>query len=143
MTDAELLLREPQGNQIRYRANRASPIFPELAGIFRKTAGLADVLRDAFAPIVKSIELAFVFGSVAKGEESAASDVDIFVLGNAKYQDVVTATAPLRERLGRNVNPVVMTRKQFASLCKARDRFIQRVSSEPKIFIFGAEDDLG
>jgi len=74
LSDAGLLVREPVGNQVRYRANRDHPIYPELAEIFRKTFGLADVLRDALAPLGKSIDLAFVFGSVAQGKERSASE---------------------------------------------------------------------
>ena len=67
LTEAGLLLREPAGNQVRYRANRAAPLYPELAEIFRKTTGLADVLHDALAPLGKKIQLAFVFGSLSQG----------------------------------------------------------------------------
>ena len=143
LTDAGLLLREPAGNQVRYRANRASPLFPELAGIFRKTAGLVDVLREALTPLAAQIEAAFVFGSVAKGTEAAASDVDLFVLGSVKFAEVVGTLAPLRERLGRELNPVVMTRAEFTAQHAKRDRFLERVLREPKLFVIGLADDLG
>ena len=143
LADAELLLRETVGNQVHYRANRASPIFPELAGIFRKTVGLVDVLREALTPIATRIEVAFVFGSIAKGAETAASDVDLFMIGKATFTEVVMLLAPLRERLGRDVNPVVMTRKDFVAQRKAKERFIERMMSEPKLFVIGAPSDLG
>ena len=143
LTDAGLLLREPAGNQVRYRANRTAPLFPELAGIFRKTAGLVDLLRDALAPLAARIDVAFVFGSVAKGTEAAASDVDLFVLGPMSFADVVGVLAPLRERLGREVNPVVMSRAEFAAQRASRDRFVARVMREPKLFVIGSADDLG
>ena len=75
-----ILLREPAGNQVRYRANREHPIHAELAEIFRKTSGLADLLRDALAPLGDLITSAFVFGSMARGTAVASSDVDVCVM---------------------------------------------------------------
>jgi len=143
LTEAGLLLREPAGNQVRYRANRAAPIFLELAGIFRKTAGLVDLLRDAMAPLADRLEAAFVFGSMAQATEAAASDVDLFVLGDASFTEVVSVLSTLRERLGREVNPVVMSRAEFAEQRARSDRFLARVMREPKLFVLGSADDLG
>jgi len=143
LTDAGLLLREPVGNQVRYRANRACPIYPELAEIFRKTAGLADVLREALAPLANRITAAFVFGSMAQGTQTGSSDVDVFVVGKVSFSDVVAALSPLRARLGREVNPVVMTPREFTNQRNAGERFVKRVMKEPKLFLMGADDDLG
>ena len=143
LTDAGLLQSEPAGNQVRYRANRTCPIFSELTEIFRKTAGLVDLLRDALAPLASRIEAAFVFGSMAIGTESANSDVDVFVLGNVGFTDVVAALSPLRKRLGREINPVVTTPADFAAQRASRDRFVTRVMDEPKLFVIGVADDLG
>ena len=143
LTEAGLLLRESAGNQVHYRANRAAPLYPELAEIFRKTTGLADVLRDALTPLVKKVQLAFVFGSLAQGTEKSGSDVDVFVIGRASFAAVVAALSPLRERLGREVNPVVMTAAEFAAQRAEKDRFIARVLKEPKLFVIGTPDDLG
>ena len=143
LTDAGLLLREPAGNQVRYRANRASPIYPELAELFRKTAGLVDLLRDALLPLPHRIKAAFVFGSMAQGAETATSDVDLFVIGKVKFADVVGALLPLRRRLGREINPVVMSEADFAAQRKRKDRFLKAVLGEAKLFVIGAADDLG
>jgi len=143
LTDAGLLLRESVGNQVHYRANRACPIYPELAEIFRKTAGLADLLREALAPLAGRIATAFVFGSMAQGTETATSDVDVFVVGEVPFAEVVASLAPLRERLGREVNPVVMTPEDFAAQRAARERFVERVMQEPRLFLMGTDDDLG
>jgi len=143
LSEAGLLLREPQGNQVRYRANRSCPIYPELAAILRKTPGLVDVLAEALAPLTDHIETAFVFGSLAAGNETATSDIDLFVAGDAGFVDVVAAVAPLTERLGRPVNPVVMTAAEFATAREARERFVTRVITEPKLFVVGSDDDLG
>ncbi|CAG0931539.1 MAG: hypothetical protein EFKGCFLK_01896 [Rhodocyclaceae bacterium] len=143
LTEAGLLLREPAGNQVRYRANRAAPLYPELSEIFRKTTGMADILRDALAPLAKRIRIAFVFGSMAQGKERGGSDVDVFVIGRVSFAAVVGALSPLRARLGREVNPVVMTAAEFAVQRAEKDRFIARVMKEPKLFVIGTPDDFG
>lgn len=143
LTEAGLLLREPAGNQVRYRANRACPIYPELAEIFRKTAGLVDLLREALAPLVPQIMVAFVFGSIAKGAETSGSDVDLYVIGDVTFADVVKATASLRERLGREISPVVATLADFRAQRRSKDRFVTRLLAEPKLFVIGSADDIG
>ena len=85
LAETGLLLREEAGNQVRYFADQTCPVFEELAGIFRKTIGLADLLSEALLPLAKKIQLAFVFGSVAPGQEHAGSDIDLFVLGSADF----------------------------------------------------------
>lgn len=143
LTAAGLLAREPVGNQVRYRANRACPIYPELAEIFRKTIGLADLVRDTLRPLGERVLVAFVFGSMADGSAQASSDVDLFVVGDATYADVVERLLPLRERLGREINPVVMTRAELAAQRAGRERFIQHVLAAPKMFLKGTESDFG
>lgn len=143
LSEAGLLLRQPAGNQVRYHANKSNLIYPELAEIFRKTVGLADVVRDALALLAKKIDLAFVFGSVAQGRERSTSDIDVMVLGKAPFASVVGALAALRTRLGREINPVVMTKADFRKKYLAMDRFAVRVSKEPKIFLLGTADDFG
>ena len=137
LTDAGLLQRSVAGNQVRYQVDRACPIQEELAGIFRKTAGLADVLREALAPLAGKIRLAFIFGSVAQGKERATSDVDVLVAGSASFAAVVGALSRAAERLRRDVNPVVMTKAAFEAKLASRDRFVTRVTREPKIFLLG------
>lgn len=143
LTAAGLLTRRVSGSQVRYQADRSCPLFEELAGIFRKTTGLADVLREALEPLGRSIRTAFVFGSVARGEERGTSDVDVMVLGSARFDRVVEALMPVGERLRREINPVVMAPEQFQSKLKARDRFASRVAREPKLFIKGDAGELG
>ena len=137
LSDAGLLARSVAGNQVRYQVDAACPIREELAGIFRKTAGLADVLRDSLAPLAGKIRVAFVFGSVAQGKERATSDVDVLVVGSATFAAVVQALNRAGERLRREVNPVVMTKSAFEAKLANRDRFVTRVAREPKIFLLG------
>jgi predicted nucleotidyltransferase len=143
LADTGLLLRIKAGNQVQYRANKEHPIYPELAGIFRKTVGLADVIRDALTPLNEHIDAAFIFGSVARGEETATSDVDVFILGDLRFVDAVGALAPFQEGLGRHINPVLMRRTDFRKKRRERDHFVERVMKEPKLFVIGGAGDLG
>jgi predicted nucleotidyltransferase len=143
LADAGLLARHAVGNQVRYQANRDCPIFSELAGIFRKTSGLADIIRTALLPLSNNVKFAFVFGSVAKGEEHVASDVDVCVVGSASFTEVVMALADMRLQLGREINPVVMSYEQFISKLNVSEQFVSRIMSEPKLFLIGDEHDLG
>lgn len=142
LLEAGLLLREPLGNQVRYRANRSHPIYAELAEIFRKTSGLADVLRVALAPLEQDIDIAFVFGSMAKGTERSASDIDLLVIGTVTFLDVVKALNPTQPRLGREVNPIVLTKREARAKLKESDAFLARISRGNKIYLIGSEDEL-
>ena len=137
LAESGLLLRTTAGNQVRYQAARDCPIFEELAGIFRKTAGLADVLRELLVPLQKKIALAFVFGSVAQGRAQSTSDIDLLVVGSVSFAKVVEACHAGSARLGREVNPVVMTKIAFRAKLQQGNRFIARVAREPKIFVIG------
>ncbi len=137
LADAGLLLRTTSGNQVRYQADPGCPIYDELAGIFRKTGGLADVLRELLAPIQDRIALALVFGSVAQGKARTGSDIDVLVVGSVPFAAVVQACHVGTERLGREVNPVVMTEEAFQSKAREEDRFVSRIAKEPKIFLLG------
>lgn len=143
LSEAGLLVRTQAGNQVRYQANRDCPIYEELAGIFRKTAGLADVLREALEPLVHKIELAFIFGSVAGGKERPGSDVDVMVIGSASFEFVVEALTRTQGQLRRDVNPVVMTRAKFKAKHRDEDRFVTRIAREPKIFLIGDVGGFG
>lgn len=143
MKNAGLLLRTSLGNQVRYQANRDCPIHDELAGIFRKTAGLADVLRELLSPLKGQIALALVFGSVARGKERADSDIDLLVVGSVSFADVVQACHSGTARLGREVNPVVMTEAAFRTKRMKGDRFVIRIVKEPKIVLMGDPVELG
>jgi predicted nucleotidyltransferase len=140
--EAGLLLKERQGNQIRYQANRASPVYEELASIFRKTVGLAGVLSDALADLSGRIDLAFIFGSSAVGRQKYSSDVDLMIIGDISLLEVVKALASAQAKLGREINPVVMTADMFGSQAEKKERFISRVLEEPKIFVIGGANDF-
>ncbi len=142
LTALGLLLRQETGRQVNYRANPACPILEDLAGLLRKTVGVADVLREALLPLAGEIALAFVYGSVAAGGEGPRSDVDVMVLGRAGFAPVVKALAPTQEVLRREVNATVMKAADFARKRHARDGFVASVIREPKLWLIGNDDDL-
>ncbi|MFM9434309.1 putative nucleotidyltransferase [Janthinobacterium sp. CG_23.3] len=131
------------GNQKHYQANHEAPIFAELRAIVVKTFGVADVLRAALQPLWPQIELAFVYGSLAKGGEHAGSDVDLMVVGvpssNAQLLDTLL---PAHAQLGRVVNPTLYTPEEFAQRVRDGKSFMLRVLEQPKMFIKGSEHDI-
>jgi len=143
LANAGLLSRKRQGNQVLYQANRSCSIFAELASIFRKTVGLGSLLKDALGPIADRIEIAFVFGSMAAGEQHADSDLDICVLGDVDYVEVVKALGSIHDKLHREINPVVMTVTKYFDQLANHDRFVERLEHEPKVFVIGDEDEFG
>ena len=107
----------------------------------QKTVGLVDVLRDALAPLVKRMAVAFVFGSVARGTEQAASDVDVIVIGTVDFGEVTKALYPTQQALGREINPKVFSCAEWRTRLAAESTFLSDVMSKPKLFIEGTEDD--
>ena len=139
---ADLLVARRDGNRLYYRANTRHPIFPELQGIALKTTGLREQLAEALAGI-PGIELAFVFGSAAAGTTGAGSDVDLFVLGKAGLRALAPKLRPATSRLGREINPHILSRETLAAKARAGDAFITNVLSAPKLWIIGNTDELG
>ena len=135
-----LLLRKQQGNQVRYQANRQCPVFPELAGLLRKTTGAAELLTTALTPLQPP--LALIFGSVASGTETASSDVDVLIIADVGFADVVRVTHPVQAELGREINPVVYSAQEFKRRVQEQDAFVQDILNKPKIFLMGTENDL-
>ena len=138
---AGLLTTHRVGNQKHYQANPASPIFSELRSIVVKTFGVADVLLKALQLFSPKIDLAFVYGSVAKGSEHAVNDIDLMVIGDiASNAALLDALAPASIELGRPINPTLYTRKEFTQRVHDRTSFIERVLAQPKIFLYGSDD---
>jgi predicted nucleotidyltransferase len=143
LAHAGVLIRDEVGNQVRYGANRQCPIFPELAGILRKTAGLADVLKEALVGLGGRIALALVFGSVARGEEGPHSDVDVLLVGEIGFAEVVRALHEAQARIGREINPVVLSPAEFRQKACGGDTFLVEVLANEKLYLMGDEHDLG
>ena len=131
------------GTQKHYQANPDSPLFAELCGIVRKTVGLAEPLREALAPLAARIRAAFVYGSIAKREDTAASDIDLMLISDdLAYSDLYAALDAVSHRLGRTVNPTIYTPQELAKRVKRKDAFATRVLAQPKIWLIGGEDAL-
>jgi predicted nucleotidyltransferase/DNA-binding HxlR family transcriptional regulator len=140
LADAGLLLRKAQGNQVRYQANTQCPVFAELAGVMRKTTGAAQVLAQALLPLAPRVAL--IFGSVASGTENTHSDVDLLVVGDVGFADLVQATYPVQQELGRDINPVVYSPVEFERRVQESDPFVVNLLANPKLFLIGTEHDL-
>ena len=132
------------GTRKHYQANAQSPIFRELHEIMIKTVGLAEPLREALAPLASRIAAAFVFGSVAKRSDTAASDIDVLVLSDSvDYADVFDALQSAETRLARRINPTVYSPAHWRKKRREGNAFVVKVSAQPKVFLIGNEDALG
>jgi predicted nucleotidyltransferase len=139
---AGILTSERRGNQLFYRANPGCPIFEELTSILRKTSGLATVIALALEPLASRITSAFVFGSVAQARESSDSDVDVMVIGEISFSEVVNQLYSTQLTLGREINPKVFAISEWKERHVAGDPFVQDVLRKPKIFLIGNDHDL-
>jgi predicted nucleotidyltransferase len=142
LTASGIISRTVRGKQVYYQANRECPIFEELKSLMVKTAGIADLLRSALVPLADRINLAFIYGSVARGEHKRASDIDLMVVGDVDFGEVVAALGPVQDKLNREVNPTVYGRAEFAAKAFAGKHFINRFLSGKLIFLIGSQDEL-
>lgn len=143
LSGSGLLSVEQLGKQKLYRANPDSPIHDELVAIVRKTFGLAMPLREALAPLADHLHAAFVYGSVAKGRDTASSDIDLMLVSDAlTYADAMAALHPLMERLGREINPTLYTRAELRKRIGEGNSFVTRVLAQPRLWLIGNDDAL-
>jgi predicted nucleotidyltransferase len=143
LSDSGLVTVSKIGNQKHYQANRAAPIFEELRGIVLKTFGMADVLRQGLLPLSSKISVAFVYGSVAKGTDTAKSDIDVMVIGeDLAYPEVYSALMPVEEQLGRKINPSIYSNEDVQQKLGKGNAFLTRIMVQPKIFLIGSERDI-
>jgi predicted nucleotidyltransferase len=142
LSAAGMLIRARRGREVYYRANPQCPIYAELVRLMLKTLGLADTLRAALADIGREVRIAFVYGSMASGTSGVRSDVDVMVVGQASFAQVVAALAPTQDVLGREVNPSVYSIVEFRGRAAQGDHFVTSVLREPKLFLIGGQDEL-
>jgi predicted nucleotidyltransferase len=144
LTRSGLVTVRAVGNQKHFQANPDSPLFAELCGIAQKTTGLAEPLREALRQFEADIDAAFVYGSIAKGQDVASSDIDIMLIADGlTYGDLFAVLEAAGERLGRQVHPAILSKKDLAKRVKADSAFVTRVLSGPKIWLIGGKDALG
>ena len=143
LSRSRLVVVTRRGNQKRFQANADSPIFGELCGILKKTAGLIPPIREALDPVKERIEFAFVFGSVAKGEDTAESDIDLMVVSDAlKPGEVQRYLYRTEHRLGRQIGLTVRKRAEFGQESRVADSFIAHVLAGPVLFVLGSIKDV-
>lgn len=143
LADSGLVTVTRVGTQKHYQANPKSPIFAELCAIAQKTVGLAEPLREALAPLAAKISAAFVYGSVAKRQDTAKSDIDLMVVSDSlSYADLFTVLEEATNRLGRTVNPTVYSRQELNKRIRVDNAFVKRVLAQPKLWVIGEEHDL-
>lgn len=143
LSAAGLLTVSKQGNQKHYQANASAPVFAELRGLVLKTMGLADVLRAALAPLTGQIDGAFIYGSVARQQDTAQSDVDVMIVSSTLgYGDVFGALEAATVSLGRKVNPTLYSLADWAQRLDSDNAFATRVWRQPKIWLIGNEAQL-
>ena len=142
LCEVGLLTVKKVGNQNHYQANRECPIYEDLSNVLRKTSGLSDVLIAALLPLSKKLQSAFVFGSVASGQVNAKSDIDLMLIGDVSYAEVVPLLHLLQEQLGREINPKIYADKEWNKLMQDNGAFVHDVLSKPKLFIIGNEQQL-
>jgi len=137
-----VLVSTKEGKQKYYQANRKSPVYNELHGLIIKTTGVADVLRTSLAPSAGRIKVAFIFGSIATGNEDKASDIDVMVVGDVSFGDVVSLLSTAEEKIGREINSVVYPIAEFKQKVRDDHHFVKNVLEGEKIFLIGDESEL-
>jgi predicted nucleotidyltransferase len=142
LSDAGIIRRTLRGSQVYFQANAECPIFAELKAIIVKTAGVADVLRTALAPLGDRIRLALLYGSMARSQQNIRSDADVLVVGHVQFREIVAAMAEAQSQLGREVNPTVYGVDEFRAKIAARHHFLHSVLKKEKIFLIGDQREL-
>ena len=137
----DLVSKRRDGNRLYYSANQQHPVFSEIQALVVKTVGLLDVLKDALDR-QKEIRVAFVFGSLAGGSEKAGSDIDLMVIGDIELRSLTRLLHGLTEKLGREINPYVLTTEEFGHRKSENEHFLNKVLKDSKLFIIGDDDDF-
>ena len=138
-----LIVRKSVGSQVFYQANLNAPIFREMQALVNKTVGILSILQAALHPLSKRIVLAFVYGSVARDEETTQSDVDLMVVGKATLDEVLSRLSAVEKTIGRPINPTVYSVAEFKSKIAGGNHFLNAVVKGKKVFVVGDDDELG
>jgi predicted nucleotidyltransferase len=136
---AGLVIRTPRGNRVYYRANRSHPAFEDLKRVILKTIGLGDALRAALAPLADRVRVAFIYGSLARGEETAGSDIDLLLVGDLTLREASAVLGPAGRDLGREFNATVYPPEEFRTKAREGHHFISAVLKGEKIYLIGDE----
>jgi DNA-binding transcriptional ArsR family regulator len=142
LTDAGILTRRRHGNRVLYQVDDSCPLVVDLRSLLTKTVGLVDILRAVLKPFGGLIEYAFVYGSVARSEETSASDIDLLIIGQVGLADVAPALRQAERQLGRPVNPSVYSLGEFTKKMRTRNHFLTTIWGEKKLTVQGDLDEL-
>jgi len=138
LAESGLVRSEKVGNLRRFQANADSPVFDELVALTRKTLGAQPLLQEALAPIREKLDLAFIYGSIAKGTDTANSDIDVMVIGKeVLLGEVLKLLLPVEAQLGRKINPTLYTPAEYKRRRAQKDSFLNRVLEHPVIPLIG------
>lgn len=142
LEETGLINKIKSGNRSYYKANQQHPAFEDIKKALYKTVLFGDLLKEALAPIKNKIQLSFIYGSLARGTESSESDIDLFIIGDLGIRDIAGILSAVGDELGREINPVVYSEKEFKKKIKEGNPFIQEVLNNPKIWLNGEECEL-
>jgi len=134
---AGLVTRVPRGNQVWFQANPAAPVFAELQGLIAKSFGIAEIVRNALQPLADRLQAAFIYGSVARGEPNAASDVDVLIIGDVLLSDLAPHLDAAEAKLGRTISPTLIGAVEFQQRVKAKEHFVSAIMEGPKVWLVG------
>ena len=142
LAEAGILNAEKRGRQKFYSVNRKHPIFQDLRNIIFKTFGVIGKIREALEPLGKKIKVAFVYGSFARGEEVSGSDLDLFVVGSIRLDEIVSILSTVEQAISREINPTLFSDTEFKSKWSKKNHFLKSVAKTEKEFIIGSEDEF-
>jgi uncharacterized protein len=142
LSDSGIIKRTVRGNQVYYQADSSCPIFKELKNLLIKTVGVADVLKIALEPLSGRIKMAFIYGSIVRGDERSGSDVDIMVVGDVTFAEISSELSDAQKELSREINPSVYPVKEFRAKIAKKHHFLKTVINQDKIFLIGDDDVL-
>jgi predicted nucleotidyltransferase len=137
----ELLEKRKDGNRIYFQANKNHPLYSDLRNLVFKTNCLIDIIKDALINS-DAIKYAFIFGSFARNEETASSDIDLMVIGDLTLRHLTGMLAGLSDKLNREINPHCLGEQDFIRRKNAGEPFINRICEESRLFIIGNENDF-
>lgn len=141
LSEAGLLIAERSGNRVYYRANFACPLYAELAAMMAKAESVAERLRAALAPLAERIELAYIYGSFARGDTGPDSDIDLMIVGEVRLTDIATPLAEAERELGREINPTLYPPGMYRRRVREEDGFLSKVHCGSRVVLIGDGDE--
>lgn len=142
LTNAGIILRMVRGKQVYYQANSQCPVFPELKSLIVKTTGATEVIKSALTSLTNHIRVAFIYGSVARMQDRKKSDVDLMIIGDVTFAEVVSALDKAQQQVGREINPTVYPPSEFQSKLSKGNHFLRALMRETKLFLTGDQREL-